>query len=449
MEKNYKIINAKVVLPGDIISGSVEINNGVIVNILPNNSIESEGAEIIDAAGKFILPGFIDVHTNGISGFDLTSGIYDLDKKEFIADEDRYLAGLDFALREYAATGVTKAVLTSLAAPLDQLKKVFSLVNKYKQKNGESIFTSVLGGLYVEGTFMKLVEYRGAHNPEYFNEPSVELFKELFNAAGKIIKVVNVVPEWGDPAFKLIKYLSSRNIVCAAGHTGASGFLYEKAIKSGLQLAVHFLNGPTGSSSKSLDGGGAVENVLKAKNMFVELIVDGYHVDKSYVMDTIKRKGFEKVIAITDSMFAARMDDLREFNVFGVNGVISPNGEYIQIADREYALFGSKLTMDIAFSNLLNWLTNPIEGVWYEMHEPFSFEEAVLKASMMCSANPARILGIYEANEANPDNNNTCTGSVQIGKTADLLLADIIKQENLYKINIDKIFVNGNKIENS
>ena len=392
MNKKVKIINGKVLLPKGISEVNISVENGSILSIGQQMQPE-ESALVIDAKGKYVLPGFIDVHTNGIAGFDLSNGVYKPEDGEFDSDKGIYLEGLDNALKEYARTGVTRAVLTSLASPIEQLKRVFGYVKDYKNNHINSPWKNVLEGLFVEGTFMKLVDYRGAHNPEYFYEPSIELFNELYEAAGGLIRVVNVVPEWGDPALNLIEYLFSKDIVCAAGHTGAIGFQYEKAIKHGLRLAVHFLNGPTGSSSKSLDGGGAVENVLRAKNMFVEIIVDGYHVDKAYVMDTIKRKGFDNVCAITDSMFAASFEAVKQFNILGVTGIVSESGDYLKIADREHTLFGSMLTMDVAFSNVLNWLTTPIEGIWHAMHNPLEFEDALLKTSALCSRNPARILG--------------------------------------------------------
>ncbi len=443
MEDKIIITNGTVLFADELKMVDIEIENGLISSV-GKSTAGGKNIRVIDAGGKYVLPGFIDVHTNGIAGFDLTNGVYNLDAGDFLSDEETYLRGLDNALKEYAKTGVTRAVLTSLASPIEQLKKVFNYVDKYKHDYIQSPWKEVLGGLFVEGTFMKLIDYRGAHNPEYFNEPSIELFNELQKNAGGLIKVVNVVPEWGDSAFELIKYLSQKEIVCAAGHTGAIGFQYDKAIKSGLSLAVHFLNGPTGSSSKSLDGGGAVENVLRASGMSVEIIVDGYHVDKSYVMDTIKRKGFDKVIAITDSMFAAAFKDLKEFHVLGVDGIVSSNREYLLIADREYALFGSMLTMDSAFSNVLTWLTMPIEGVWHEMHSPLEFEDALIKTSHLCSKNPAKILGIYEPKTSKGKfGQGSFTGSIDEGKSADIIIADIDRTDNGYKLNIDKVFVKG------
>lgn len=436
-QKKIQVINGRLVLPTHVVKGNLEIENGRITGI--GTPFQSKNADIrIDAEGKYILPGFIDIHTNGIAGFDLTNGVYDLQSEQFISDEETYFSGLERALFHYVKTGITRTILTSLAAPIDHLLRIFGYIRRYKNEGPHNDWNDVLAGLFVEGTFMKQVDFRGAHNPEYFTIPSIDLFERLQQESGGIIKVVNIVPEWDQDALQLIRHLSSQNVICAAGHTGATGRQYEKAIENGLRLAVHFLNGPTGSSSKSFDGGGAVETILRSDAMYVELIVDGYHVDKAYVLDTIRRKNFDKVIAITDSMFAAELPGLKEFEVFGIKGVVAENGEYLQIKDRENALFGSKLIMTDAFNNLLNWFTTRIPGIWNAVHEPLEFEDALVKVSIMCSGNPAKVLGIYDS--------GPYTGGIETGKSADLIIGDIIQDDSGYRLNIENVFLKGKMI---
>ncbi len=443
MKKKIKIINGLVVLPDGIKSASIEIEDGLIADI-SSRTKKMKSDTVIDAKGRYVLPGFIDIHTNGTAGFDLTNGIYDINTGKFISGEQAYINGLIKALRAYTRSGATRVVLTSLAAPVQQLIKVFGHINKFKNEYTSSGLQPVLEGLFIEGTFMKLPEYKGAHNPDYFNKPSIKLFDELQEAAGSLIKIVNIVPEWGDDALSLIKYLSKKNIVCAAGHTGAIGFQYQEALKSGLTLAVHFLNGPTGSSCKTLGNGGAVETILRSKEMFAEIIVDGYHVDKAYVMDIIKRKGFDKVCAITDSMFAVGIKKLKNFHMLGVDGTVSPDRKYLTVTGKKYNLFGSALTMDQAFANLLTWLTNSIEGIWNQVHPPLGFEEALVKTSALCSINPAKVLNIYEPGLRTGRFNSTVyTGSLEVGKSADLLIAGIKKLKHNYEIKIDNTFVKG------
>ncbi|HMK37801.1 MAG TPA: amidohydrolase family protein [Bacteroidota bacterium] len=392
--------------------------------------------------GKYLLPGFIDLHTNGIAGFDFTSGQFNPDTGDFASDERAYTEGLEAVSRAYVRTGVTRAVLTSLAAPIGQLKTAFRHFCGYKTGRREPPWNDVLYGINIEGTFIQSARFGGAHNPDYFMEPSAALFDELQEASGGLIKIVNVAPEWGEPALHLIEYLTSKGIVCAAGHTGATGDQYRRAISSGLRLAVHFLNGPTGSSAKSLGGGGATESVLRAEEMFAELIVDGYHVDTSYVRDTIRRKGFDKIVAITDSMFAAAYAGLKKFRLLGVEGTVSPTGEYLHIAGREDSLFGSLLTMDAAFANLVTWLTTPLEGVWNRVHEPLEFGDALANASAMCSRNPATLLGIYGPGKES----DARTGSIEVGKSADILVADIERSGGRINLKIDRVFVRGHLV---
>ena len=195
MKNKIKIINGLAILPEGISSVSIEIEDGFISNISKKKEY-SKVDVVLDARRKFVLPGFIDIHTNGIAGFDLSNGVYELDSGNFISDKSAYIKGLNNALMAYAKTGVTRALLTSLASPIEQLKKVFGFVSLYKSNFVNSPWKGIIEGLYVEGTFMKLNEYRGAHNPKYFNKPSIKLFDELQKASNGLSKIVNGVPEW-------------------------------------------------------------------------------------------------------------------------------------------------------------------------------------------------------------------------------------------------------------
>ncbi len=57
---NYLIKNAQIVNEGQIFSGSVLIRNGLIEKIGKEENITSDGVEVIDAKGKFLIPGVID-----------------------------------------------------------------------------------------------------------------------------------------------------------------------------------------------------------------------------------------------------------------------------------------------------------------------------------------------------------------------------------------------------
>jgi N-acetylglucosamine-6-phosphate deacetylase len=373
---------------------------------------------VIHASGKYILPGFIDVHNHGSAGFDASFGTYDLGTGQFDSSERAYKNGLEKALKSYLKAGVTKVVLTSMAAPLDQLKDSFGHLKDFLQRDG--YLSELVYGINLEGTFLKDPVYAGAQNPKYFFDVDEKVVNSLQVASGGSLRIVNIPPEHGEKGYKLTRKLKDLGIVVAGGHSAAYGDEYKKAIGEGLNLAVHFLNGPSRSNSKSFRSGGAVEAMLRSDRVFLEIICDGYHVDPSYVRDVIARKGFERVIMITDSMFANGMAHLEQFELFGLQGAVHKSREYLQVLGSENTLFGSVLNSNVGFSNVILWLTQEMEGTWHRTHKALPLNDALLQASAMFSSNPAKLLGIFDSGKGQKG-----TGSVEVGKSADLIVADL------------------------
>lgn len=428
-----KIINANIVTHDGIINGELLIKDGIIEKVSENVNCKEE-VFIFDAKNKYLLPGFIDVHTNGSAGFDCTFGKYNNKNNSFYCDEENYLSGLNNALKNYLQSGCTKIVLSTISAPLEQIKQSCEFIKKFKL--GNPLLREVIFGLMIEGSFIKEETNGGAHNPKYFQSPSQNILNELISGNEELIKIINIPPEWGEDSNNAYKFLKQKNIIPAAGHTSATANEINKAISSGLKLGIHLFNGPSFSSYKPFNGGGAVEALLKSENTFVEIIVDGLHVDKSYFMDALKRKGEDKVIAITDNMFVTGSEIKNEFTMGEKVGMVSEDSKYLYIKEKPNALFGSNLKMNDAFENLLNWFTSDIEGVWNKIHKAKGFEKALVLSSKLCSENPAELLGISKL-----------YGTVSEGKKADLLLADI-NFDKKYNFRIEEIILNGKFINN-
>ena len=436
-----QVVDGYVVLPRSIEKTDVEVEEGTITAI--GKVTKDPHAVRVVAKGKYILPGFIDIHANGIAGFDLTNGVFDTSTGRFCRKRDVYARGLETALKTFALKGTTLVGLTILEAPIKRLTEIFRRIARYRKGN-TAVFNDVFFGVYIEGTFMKEKEFSGAHNPKYFNKPSVRLFEELQSAAKGNIRIVNVVPEWGKAALALIEHLCPQGIVCAVGHSGATGDQYQAAIEKGSTLAIHVMNGPSSSSAKPFNGGGVLEVLLQSERVYAEIIADGYHVDRSYVMDIVKRKGIDKCVIVTDCMFVSAMKGIREFELSGIRGKVSSNGKYLRIVDRGDALYGSVLTMDRAFQNVMNWFMTPLPGIWNRIHQPCTFDEALLKTSHLCSASPAKALGVYEPSDRNLINNLSCgTGEISVGKRADLVVADIPRKRLPVALTVESTIVNG------
>jgi N-acetylglucosamine-6-phosphate deacetylase len=74
MQPILKIYNGNIITPYRIIPhGTVVISEGKISEVQAGN-IEVPNALEIDAAGKYIAPGFIDMHIHGGGGYDFMDG---------------------------------------------------------------------------------------------------------------------------------------------------------------------------------------------------------------------------------------------------------------------------------------------------------------------------------------------------------------------------------------
>ena len=76
--KELLLKNGKIVLKDRVIEGDVLVADGIIRDIIEKKSpVKAETLEvenIIDLEGKYLVPGFIDVHIHGANGADAMDG---------------------------------------------------------------------------------------------------------------------------------------------------------------------------------------------------------------------------------------------------------------------------------------------------------------------------------------------------------------------------------------
>lgn len=443
INERFLIKNVHVVKPLRVLEGDLGLENGVITYI--GEPLQPPaGCRVIDAGGLYAVPGFIDIHTHGASLFDLTQGLYDPQSRSFDDSDEAYERGTERTMQRMAAEGATRVLLATVASPLDKLTHALRCAGRYIGSENNGRRGALLAGVLLEGTFIKYPEFAGAQNPEHFLSPSVDAFERLNDAAHGNIAYVNVVPEYGEAARLLMEQLRRQRVLIGAGHTDASAEQYAEAVQWGLKVAIHFTNGPTGSTFKPFGGGGVLQAVLGSRKVYAEIIADGYHVNPSYVLDILWRKGCDRIIAITDSMFVTGADDVEEFELAGVQGRRSEDGRYLAVAGKRRTLFGSVLSMRVAFANFLSWLTRPMRGIWKDVHDPLELDEAVLAASHFCSVNPARAMEIFDPpNQKLGQDISRCAGGIQVGKRADVALIRVDGEPGQYDVGVVSTFVGG------
>jgi len=415
---NTLIRNGFLVLPEQVLQADLRLAGGLIQALNPHLS-PLPGEQVIDAKGSYILPGFIDIHNHGALGFDFTLGTYHELGDRFEEDELSYQNGITRVLGYFLRQGATRILATTLAAPVPDLLQAFRSIDQYIRRDPSGL-AAALAGINLEGTFIKDATFAGAQNPEYFQPASASLFDRLQDAAGGHIRIANIPAEHGPSGLDLIRHLVDKGVTVAGGHSGAYAADTHKAIDAGMHLAVHYFNGPNRQSYKTFHQGGTMEAFLVRDEVSLELIVDGYHISPAYVLDAINRKGTERIIAITDSLFVSGSTSISTFSLADIPGMVSADKQYLKVRGQDDTLFGSILTPIKGFSNLLNWMTREMEGVWYRKHPHLPFHDALNRISQMMSGNPAKLLGLDKALSG-----RAATGKIATGHLGDLIIMDL------------------------
>ncbi len=413
-----------VVTPGGVIESDVRVCGGRISGF----GGMSRG-EVLDCRGLYILPGFRDQHIHDSNGF-----------FNYLDDPGRFSS----VSRALARQGVTAYMISTFAAPIGRLLRYLESVKRYASSARNGVDGALLEGANVEGTFIR-VDCAGAQPVEYIVPPNSPDARKILDSILEVdvVRLINIVPDYGTD---LIRYASSRGVIVGCGHCKATAKQLSDAVEAGLKYIVHMTNGFMGQSFKPFDGGGTYEGALTLP-LFVELIVDGYHVDLRYVSDIIWRRvqlgRAHEVIAVTDGIFpipeeipsgvfrlystlCRRSED---DGVFMVAGRVGEDGQVTSVPSN--TLCSSKLTMDRAFENLINMFTVDFQGFMID-HRALSLHEALRYAAYFTSTNQSIMQGV-----------DGLTGSVEVGKRADLTVLRIDGSPGEYRVEVEKTLVAG------
>ncbi|GGF89682.1 N-acetylglucosamine-6-phosphate deacetylase [Paenibacillus aceti] len=386
---NFQITHAKVVTPkGIIANGAVTIQDGVITYVGTADGVPPEAAQLetVDAAGKYILPGFIDVHVHG-------GMLEDFSKPS--------KAGFDAITKLHASQGTTLMLATTMTMPKDVLDGVLAEVNNYMHSD---MPYAQLGGVHLEGPFIS-PKWPGAQNPTHIVPPNKDWIEQWEEQYPGLIKQVTFAPE-REGSHDLIRYLRKKGIAAAAGHTDAT---YEEIMSAqavGLNHSVHMFNAMTPLHHRKPGTAGAI---LSTPAISAEIIADGIHVHKAAIKLLASVKTDHNLLLITDAMSAAGLGN-GDYMLGDLPVVVKDN--VCTLKESEGTLAGSTLTMIRGFRYLVQEVGLSIE-----------------RASEAASVNPAKLLRMSHI-----------TGSIETGKQADLLMID-------NDLELQQVWIKGRKFE--
>ena len=330
--------------------------------------LEAADAQVIDAAGLMVCPGFIDAHTHGAANVDVNA-----------ADE----AGLKTIAAFFATQGTTAFCASVLTDTQETTEKCLAAIGSVQK---ERAYGAQLLGAHMEGPFLASA-YKGAM-PEYLlRKGDAALLRSYQAKFPGVIRYITVSPEVeGVP--EMIAEIAD-DVVVAIGHSGADYATSMQAIENGARCITHTFNAMRLFHQHEP----AIMGAALESDCFCEAICDGRHLHPGSVRMLLKCKGWDKVVAVTDSIMAAGLPD--GAYKLGVNDVVVVDGD-AKLADTGVRA-GSTLTTAQALRNLVKFTGRPVEDVLPLLTE-----------------NPARLLRMDD-----------CKGSLAPGKDADVvLLAD-------------------------
>jgi N-acetylglucosamine-6-phosphate deacetylase len=390
-----KIINGRIITPTGIISGgSILLRGGKIVEI-SEHDIPLEDALVLNVNGKYISPGFIDIHVHGGGGHDFM--------------DNSLTAFLEIA-KTHARYGTTALSPTTLSCEKDDLIDTLRLYEIADQKN---TMGADFIGMHIEGPYFSMNQ-RGAQDPRYIRDPNREEYMEIL-AQTDVIKRWSAAPELKG-ALQFADELKAKGILVALAHTDA---IYEEVIEAynrGFVHATHFYSCMSGVSRRNLFRyAGVVESAYLIEDMTVEIIADGIHLPPPLLKLIYKIKGTSKTALITDAMRAAGMPPGPSI-LGGLKGglpvIVEDN--VAKLPDRS-AFAGSVATADQLVRNMIKLAEVPL-----------------LEVIKMITLTPATIMGVANTK-----------GSLEVGKDADVVVFDddiqidttIVKGKIVYSIN--------------
>ena len=326
-----------------------------------------EGCPVVDLGGRVLAPGFLDLHTHGGDGIDVNAA----------TAEDLARIGAFFA--RHGTTGWQCSILT------DTEEQTLWCIGQAKQAMAAPVTGARLLGIHLEGPFLS-TEYKGAMPESLLRKGDAALFRRYQKAAGGAIHYITVSPEV-EGVNEMIAEIAGE-VTVAIGHSGADYDTACRAIANGAKVCTHTFNA-MGLFHQHRPG---MMGAVLEHDIYCEAICDGRHLHPGTVRMLLACKGWDKVVAITDSIQAAGLPD--GHYKLGVNDVVVVDGDAKLASNGVRA--GSTLSQDTALRNIMAFTGHGAEDVL-----------------PLLSENPARLLGIFDHK-----------GSIDPGKDADLVVLD-------------------------
>lgn len=311
----------------------IDANRGAAVEITGSGVLQSVEEFVRTPEGlNYVAPGFIDIQVNGFAGVDYCSPT---------ASMEEISRSLDLIF----STGTTRIFPTVITGGREEMLGAIRNLAKAKRtlKYGRA-----LEGFHIEGPHISPHDgARGAHPLRQVRPPDTEEFDRWQDAAEGNVRLVTVSPEWPE-APRYIEHVAGTGVVVSIGHLDANAEQIDAAVRAGATLSTHLGNGAHGMLPRHPN---YLWHQMADDRLAASFIVDGIHLDQSFLTVALRSKGLERAVLITDAVMPA-MCAPGPYMLGEVEVQLHPEGK-VTLREDTNRLAGSALRMDQGVGNLM------------------------------------------------------------------------------------------------
>jgi N-acetylglucosamine-6-phosphate deacetylase len=374
--------HATVVLPGELLkNASVRVAGGRIRAIRVGTIKVQRGETEIDCRGKYLSPGFIDIHVHGGDGADFMDGTPD---------------AVRTALRAHTRHGTTTIFPTTTTGSPAQIRAMLKACAAVQSEQAQQARAdgARLAGVHFYGPYFA-AEKTGCHTRSARRDPDPKEYRAALK--GGLVRVATCAAELkGAEGF--YRAAKKQRCLITCGHSNASWPEMERAFAAGMRHVDHFwcamssvpaVRARLGTPMR----GSMAEFVLAHPEMSTEVIADGEHLAPELLEFAYRMKGPARLLLVTDASRALDMPPGRYR--FGPN----TTGEWLESNGRigfqpGHGLASTVVGMDTMVRTMARVTSAGVVG-----------------AVRMASLTPAERTGLARQ-----------TGSIALGKRADLVV---------------------------
>ncbi len=365
--------NARLILPDRILPPcSLRVADGRIT-AFGSDLVPEAGEAAMDLAGKFLAPGFIDLHIHGA-----------LRRDTMEATAEAFAT----ICRFHASGGTTALALTTVTAPAAAISAVLEAAGTI---DPNATGGARLLGIHIEGPYFSL-EKPGAHSTALIRHPDPVEYGPWLKHHDRITQMT-LAPELPG-ALPLIEALAAAGIIASGGHSDAWDEDAAVGFAHGMRQVTHTYNCMSSARRRgAYRAAGLLEFAMGEPEILCELIADGFHVSPTLMKALYRAKGATGIALVTDAGGGAGLADGESFVLGEIHGIV--DGGVALTADRK-ALCSSTSRMNQLVRNMVDMVDVPL-----------------FEAVQMATLNPAKALGLEEE-----------IGTLNAGARADLVVLD-------------------------